>query len=492
MAAACVTIMLGMSACKDLTGSQGVGAGVTDPAQFQNPDGAIRLRNGTLAAYQSAYRELIINAGLLTDELQVNTLNTTGSGAQITGILPEGTAFDERILPERTTVCNSNIGCTSYLSLQSMRGSIAYSLGALAAYAPASPTAVRGELFAVDGFVAIQLADLFCSGVPLSTIDFGHDYTYAPSSTTAGVYQYAITRFDSALALSADSARIMNLARVGKARALLALGRYPEAAQAVAGVPDAFTYQVPVQWGAGAAGTTRAPTVLTDQAIVADREGINGLPYRSSRDRRTAAVALDSTFQHLPLYFPVKYSVTGYSQVPLADGIEARLIEAEVSLRGGNASGWLTTLNALRTTGTYSVVDTTYQYDTTTSSSGAVTGVDTTVFIDTLWDAGTGGVVGLGPLQDPVLQPLPSGTSAEQARLDVVFDERAKWLFLTAHRQGDLRRLVRNDRRAESTVYPTGPFFAPGRGVYGSDVNAPIPGDERKNPLFDGCIDRGA
>jgi hypothetical protein len=87
--------------------------------------------------------------------------------------------------------------------------------------------------------------------------------------------------------------------------------------------------------------------------------------------------------------------------------------------------------------------------------------------------------------------PLIPSTVTGDALVDTLFTERAYWLFLTGHRQGDLRRLVRNYGRPQDTVYPSGSYFG-GQGSYGSDVNLPIPANEQTNPLFHGCIDRRA
>jgi starch-binding outer membrane protein, SusD/RagB family len=59
------------------------------------------------------------------------------------------------------------------------------------------------------------------------------------------------------------------------------------------------------------------------------------------------------------------------------------------------------------------------------------------------------------------------------------------WLFLTAHRLGDMRRLVRQYGRAIDTVYPTGNYSSNGRtGVYGNDTSFPIPIEEQNNPEY--------
>ena len=68
--------------------------------------------------------------------------------------------------------------------------------------------------------------------------------------------------------------------------------------------------------------------------------------------------------------------------------------------------------------------------------------------------------------------------------------ERAFWLYLTGHRLGDLRRLVRQYNRPQETVFPTGDYHKGGE--YGSDVNFPVSSDERNNPNFESCLDRSA
>ena len=70
------------------------------------------------------------------------------------------------------------------------------------------------------------------------------------------------------------------------------------------------------------------------------------------------------------------------------------------------------------------------------------------------------------------------------------------WLWLSAHRLSDLRRLVRQYGRLADAVFPTGPYFKAQFSAYGTDVNFPIPFDEFNNPnLSDlpptqSCIDR--
>ncbi len=81
------------------------------------------------------------------------------------------------------------------------------------------------------------------------------------------------------------------------------------------------------------------------------------------------------------------------------------------------------------------------------------------------------------------------------AAIDLLFAERARWLWGTAHRLNDLRRLERavgvrgGYGRPDASVFPTGTYFKNGL-TYGTDVNFPIPLDEQNNPNFQQCLDR--
>ena len=102
---------------------------------------------------------------------------------------------------------------------------------------------------------------------------------------------------------------------------------------------------------------------------------------------------------------------------------------------------------------------------------------------DTLWHAGTGGVAGLGPLADP-------GVAA--ARVDLLFRERAFWLFGRGHRVGDLRRLIRQYGRPAESVFPTGDWRS--GSPYGTQVAFPVPQAEQNNPNVagQGCMNNDA
>jgi hypothetical protein len=449
-------IFVGAAGCspQDLVGNAQLPSNLNDPAAMRTPAGAVAAYNSTVAQFRTAFGAAPNNAsasaiamsGLLTDELQDgSSLNQSPVFVSTSGS-PE----DRRVLPELIDN-GSETGYaypTTYSNLQKVRGQAQEALGLLRDYAPDASPALRGRLFALEGFDEVLLAELFCSGIPLSTVDYDGDYTLKAGSPTNEVYEHALALFDTARVLSPDSARFMNLARIGTARARLDLGQFGAAAQAVADVPDGYRYEVSYTAATGANALNFAFVQSSWQFTVSDQEGFNGLPYRSSGDPRTASSDIGPNSLGATLYHPDKYALDGSSSIVLADWIEARLIEAEAALQAGDVPTWLGKLNHLRETAI-----------------------------------------------SPALPDLADPEDAD-ARVDVLFRERAYWLFLTGHRQGDLRRLIRQYGRNSETVYPTGGYPGGAYGaiaVYGTVVNAPISALERqRNPHFTGCIDRGA
>jgi hypothetical protein len=281
------------------------------------------------------------------------------------------------------------------------------------------------------------------------------------------MFDTASARFDEALtiATAVGDDDLAALARIGQARAQLALGQFDAAAATVGGaspIDDEFLYLVE-----HSENSTREQNgvfvfmAVSERWTVSDNEGINGLPFRSDNDPRIRfqrSPATDVGFDNFtPQFDQLKYPNRG-ADVPLATGLEARLIEAEADLRGNRPVDWLATLNALRA-----------NPPTYTNVAAGV----------------------LPPLVDP-------GTTAGRENLH--FKERAYWLWLTSHRLGDLRRMVKFYGRTESQVFPTGPYPRSNiGGQYGTDVNLPLPIDEANNPNVSTtpgglpeCLDRNA
>jgi hypothetical protein len=441
-----------------------------DPKDTQTELGALRAYRAALIASRSAAAgqsgSMVVVSGDLADEMESRQTLFRG-GIELT---------DLRVLPVYTDPDAENLAVNSYQNyvelfnlLQTTRSRAQVAGWLLRNFAPQASPALGAHLQAIEGYALIYLADMFCSGIPLSTVD-PDGYTLQPGSSTTEVYQKAITLFDSSLAAGGDSLRVVHYASIGKARALLDLGQYAEAAAAVVGIPDGYEYLLAFDGtvtGVNGENTKAGANFIallaqsfgggfysTSPPGMSDLEGGNGLDWMSSGDPRTDAVTYGTDYDNHPLYLPARHDPEGGSPIAIADWREARLIEAEAALQGGDVTTWLAKLNGLR---------------------------EGQVFPPAPGDE-TGTPRLLPPLTDP-------GTF--DSRVDLLFRERGFWFHLTGRRQGDLRRLIREYGRDPSSVYPSGRH--PSGAAYGSDVNAPVPASEyRYNRLYTGCQNRGA
>lgn len=334
------------------------------------------------------------------------------------------------------------------------------------------------EVFTLAGLTYTLFGENYCSGVPFSERDASGNFVYGGQEDTPQIHTRALVAADSALAAAARvpagavRTRIENMARVLRGRALLNLNRPADAAAAVAAVPTSFVFNITHSENTAAENNgIYAFNTLNRRISPWNREGGNGLPYfqrlaplaggDSVQDPRLpmlrGANGLPvgrAGFSVTPMYDQLKYPSRS-APTPLLTGIEARLIEAEAELRAGDIEGAIDIHNDLRTA----------LHPTT---------------------------LGARPLD-------ATGLTMAQA-VDLHFEERAYWLWMTSHRLGDMRRLIRQYGRDSETVFPTGQYFRSVQGgVYGPDVNFPLTVDERNNPEFAGfptnqslCLDRNA
>lgn len=406
---------------------------IVQPNQLNSPAGAEARKNGALHDFvvakdgdgsQFGTEGLVLLSGDMADEFAHS------------GFIPSTVEFDQRLI-----ATNNGSLEDIFFRLHKARVGTEAAAAALQQYAE-DPTTNSGipEMLSLAGYTYIFFAEDFCSGVPYSSVVNGVVSAGAADSTV-GSLRRALSRFDSALAAPAIGVDpdVQYLAQVGRGRAYLNLGLYDSAAAAVAGVPTSFAYLTEHD---------ASPLVLANAIFIygvsgpsggsisqADSEGTVGLPFRTAADPRTPFVdtghlGLDQT---TPQFDILKYADIGASVV-LADGVEARLIEAEAELQSGNIPGMSTILDNLRTSS------------------------------------------GLG------LAALPTPANAGEAQ-DQLFSERAFWMYATGHRLGDLRRLVRQYGVAVNSVFPGGTYLR--GGSYGTRVSFPVPASEDQNRNFD-------
>jgi len=374
--------------------------------------------------YGGSFHGLNITAGLLADEIE----SARGGTEHI-----DSRTQNESLTPQTVTWFFAGQAQTQLIR----------AIRVVNQFVPASATRTNqiAELFALRGFTMVLLGENYCNAVPIG--DANDDAPQTEILDNTQLFQRAIVMFDSALTIlgTQSNATLQNLVAVGRGRALLDLSQPAQAAAAVAAVPSAFSYNV----------TYSATTVVnaiydwmnaTLNYAPADREGGTGMDFVSANDPRvtvrrdagTGAPVRQRGQDGLQHVVQTVHTV-GTSPVPLATGVEARLIEAEAALRG-SAPDLVTYLQKLN--------------DARATRSGL-----------------------------PAFAAPPASQAAQE---DLLFRERAFWFWGTAHRVGDLRRLMAHYGRAQNTVWPTGPYFK--GGSFGNHVNVMPAQAEQNNPAY--------
>jgi starch-binding outer membrane protein, SusD/RagB family len=433
------------------------------PPSVQGAEALPSLLAGAIGDFGTAYNGGVQSSGLALDLNQVTLSGLLSDELLNTETFPTRIEVDQR---QQQYQSNGSLR-DAYYAIQQARASADR---ANEAYVEFGPTALgRAEALNLGALSLILMAENYCGAVPISRELSPGVFEYGSALETRDLFLRALAKADTALAHASAAATLgtaaaktaqQQLARVVRARALLNLDSIPAAGANLSetDVPTTFQYffkhsEVTTRQNNG----TWATTASVGRFGVPEREGTNGLPFRSEGDavnasndprvaslRRTGAgVGFDGA---TPQWIQSKHGKRDTLAI-IADGVEARLIQAEVALRGGDYPGALTIMNALRSN----------------AQLARLRG-----YVD----------ANQQPRTLPAL--LPAATLA--AQVDQLFKERAYWLYLTSHRLGDLRRLVREYNRGAETVFPTGTYHKPG--TYGTDVNSPIPQAEDNNPNF--------
>jgi hypothetical protein len=418
-----------------------------------------------------------------------------GSGGTVEGqIMVSGLLADEWINTEtfpdriqvdaRQTDPSSGTMANVFSDLSRARVSAENGVSQFRRFADTTKDAGLAEMLTLVGFTYVMVAENYCSGVPFSNAQPDGTIQYGAPLKTIQILDTAISRFTqartAAAALDTSGAtaairgpkiaarsRALAFASLGAARAMLDEGRFADAdtVASAANVGTSFAYLVQHDLNTSRQQNGVYNAVKKFKRYgVADKEGGNGLAWISSSDPRTPVFRSPGTnkgFDNATPQFDQYRYIDEKASVTVATGAEARLINAEAALQRADTAGFLALLNGLRAAPPpyFLVGDLTLQTQT------------------------------IAPLA-----PLASPASAAAA-VNMLFTERARWLWLTAHRLNDLRRLVRSPlvRRgyglAVNSVFPTGAYFKNGL-TYGNDVNLPVPVTELNNPNFSACLDR--
>ncbi len=422
-----LSISLGACSLSGLLNADDPPAGAAvDPNKIRTYQGAVGLYNSALYAFAETLNPISEDVGIFTDELTTDLVNG-----------------GRRDIDSRTAdLLRDGVWSPAYPVLQAARIQAGHAATVLKRYGSESANPQIGNAYAMQAQSMLHLAELFCSGIPLTDVPFEGDVVYTAGLTTNTVLERAVELFDSAYKYGKDSLPIATLAQVGKGRALLGLGKYAEAAAAVNGVLTSSAYNVIYSTAAQSVKFWTIPGSIEKYRVL-NNEGDNGIKWVSDtaklQDPRVPISKLnDSVFSSV--LRPEKFRGEAVTFV-LANGIQARMIEAEAQLQpAGSPSGpWLATLNAARAT------------------------------------------IGLTAMTDP---------GSANGRIDLLFRERAFWFYLTGQRLSDMRRLVRQYGRLAIQVYPVGayPNFTPSLPTYGNAYVFVLQDSEQDlNPLYTGC-----
>jgi hypothetical protein len=461
----------GLGACDTIKTNllEAVNPSVIDPSSVQSAAGATAVRNGALSRLRTATADgesTWLFGGLLVDEWATSST------------FVQNDETDQRSIQLNNSTVNGDLRALYRVITDANQA-----VGLLNTYKP-TPSSDVGEMYFARGFAELQLASDFCNGIPLSD-GSGTTVTFGQPLAVKDVFAAASASFDTAMTMStatdAGSVTINRAARIAKARALLGMGLSNAAAAAalVTGIPTNFRYDVTASLTGGTNTLWDQPTsqnryIIGDSITGKDRSIVvkNQIPFFSAHDRRVPAYyKLGSTGKDTikaqdggTLVIEADSLWGPSTSVALTAGIDARLIEAEAALKAGDAAGMMTILNALRASP-----------QVITAQSATATGTHlgwTTPVLPALTDPGT-----------------------TDARVNLLFREKAFWTFGRGQRLGDLRRLIRDYGRAadgsNTGGYPLGTHYK--GGIYGVDLNLPVTTDEQVgNPNFSGCIDRKA
>jgi hypothetical protein len=438
---------------------------VAQPPAVEGIEALPSLLAGAIGDFGTAYNGGVQSTGLALDLNQVTLSGLLSDELINTETFPTRIEVDQR---QQQYQSNGSLR-DAYYAIHQARASADR---ASEAYLEFAPTEIGlAEALNLGALSLILLAENYCGAVPISREVSPGNFEYGSALSTDELLERALAKADSALALALNASTTgaaatklaqVRLARIVRARVLLNLNRPAEAATNLGEAEVPTTYQYFFKHSEVTARQNNG-TWLTTASVgrfgVADREGTNGLPFRSEGD-----VANASNDPRVANFRRTNNSGMGFDGVTaqwiqtkhgkrdslaiIADGVEARLIQAEAAYRAGNYAGALTILNALRAN----------------SALARLRG-----YVDAN--------------QDPRTLPALAPAATPAAQEDQIFKERAYWLYLTSHRLGDLRRLVRQYDRAVNAVYPMGQYHKPG--TYGSDVNSPIPQAEDNNPNFE-------
>ena len=240
-------------------------------AGLEVPGNAGLLVNGAIGDFECAAGAYAVMSGLITDELIDATQTADRYPYELRTMLSS----------DRRYAVNDCINLGVYTPLQTARFSAANILSLLNGWTVAQVPA-RDSLIATasayEGYSLVLLGEGFCTMV-VSGLDANRQIVYGGEISRDSVFKLAVVAFSDAIA--GGNADIVNMARVGRARAYLDLGQ-PALARADAQlVPAAYLKVV----SASGINSRRNNRVWQENSATSDNTSLDAV-YRAMADPR--------------------------------------------------------------------------------------------------------------------------------------------------------------------------------------------------------------
>ncbi|MDQ3949388.1 MAG: hypothetical protein M3282_03495, partial [Gemmatimonadota bacterium] len=407
-------LALGLTAC-DIDRLLEARSPTRIPADVVEPDAnaAALFVNSAVGNFECAFGAYIVAGGLIGEELEDAT--------QTANRYP----YDQRNM-QPAEVRYSTFGCEAigaYAPLQGARvsaNSIRRRLEGWTDQEVANRTTLLATAAAFEAYSMLLLGEGFCSMTFSTFAADGVTVEYGPELTRQEVFERAEERFTQAITVAqqagSGATNILNLARVGRARARLNQAvvnnavvnatKFGEARIDAAAVPAGFVYNMT----ASAVNDRRENRVWDENNSTFTPSSTVGLHYRTLNDPRVPVRDLNRQAggTRVPLWLQLKYPAAT-SPIPIASYDEAQLIVAEV-----DAANAATSANAVTIINSFRVPNGQGAY------AGAVT---------------------------------PEALKAE------IIDQRRRELFLEGQHLGDVIRYNITLRPAQGTTFPGGGVY---------------------------------
>lgn len=412
-------------------------------------EGGLGLVYTAYGNLQSAISSMSLDVGLVTDELTVRPISDL---YHMNTLVYRDGRFD--IVNALGQV---EFESAAYRDLHRARIQASQGRDILAQYAEDSLNRYKGLSFAIEGFSVLMLAENFCSGIPLSKAQFGKDIEYSSGLSTTELFKAAGHILDTASTLLEGHDSYLSMARIGRMRAYMGEGLVDSAYAVSQSVDPQYAYEIPYT-RVSPPGNNVIPALFWTDTLgtngvfmpraveIVNGEGNVGRQWFSRSpaaiDPRVPVSYTESGGDIIipAIARPLKL-IGGTAPFPLARGVEALLVEAEYKLKNGSAD-WINSINRARN------------------------------------------MIGMADTSAP---------ASFDASVDLLFGERAAWLYLEGRRLGDLRRMVRQFSTSPYSIYPGGSY---NRGpvaiaVYGSAfVFTPDSQEYENNHKYSGCENR--